>query len=93
MFVYFFNILCLEFVLCVDFFLFIRSLFLCIICSANILFDLYEIFKMFMIFILNKIIYYVLIRLYFSKGVVVIVYINNKIYCFIYFLRFGLLFV
>lgn len=73
MFVYFFNILCLEFVLCVDFFLFIGSLFLRIICSANILFDLYEIFKMFMIFILNKIIYYVLIRLYFSKGVVVIV--------------------
>lgn len=73
MFVYFFNILCLEFVLCVDFFLFIGSLFLRIICSVNILFDLYEIFKMFMIFILNKIIYYVLIRLYFSKGVVVIV--------------------
>lgn len=73
MFVYFFNILCLEFVLCVDFFLFIGSLFLYIICSVNILFDLYEIFKMFMIFILNKIIYYVLIRLYFSKGVVVIV--------------------
>lgn len=73
MFVYFFNILCLEFVLCVDFFLFIGSLFLYIICSVNILFDLYEIFKMFMIFILNKIINYVLIRLYFSKGVVVIV--------------------
>lgn len=73
MFVYFFNILCLEFVLCVDFFLFIGSLFLYIICSVNILFDLYEIFKMFMIFILNKIINYVLIRLYFLKGVVVIV--------------------
>lgn len=73
MFVYFFNILCLEFVLCVDFFLFIGSLFLRIICSVNILFDLYEIFKVFMIFILNKIIDYVLIRLYFSKGVVVIV--------------------
>lgn len=73
MFVYFFNILCLEFVLCVDFFLFIGSLFLYIICSVNILFDLYEIFKMFKIFIINKIIYYVLIRLCFSKGVVVIV--------------------
>lgn len=76
MFVRFFNILCLEFVLFVDFFLFIGSLFLYIICSVNILFDLYEIFKifkMFMIFVLNKIIDYVLIRLYFSKGVVVIV--------------------
>lgn len=64
------NTLCLEFVLCVDFFPFIGSSLSRITCSANILFDPHEIPKMFIISIPNKIIYYVSTRLYSSKGVV-----------------------
>lgn len=79
--------------MCVDFFPFIGSSLSRITCSANILFDPHEIPKMFMIPIPNKIIYYVPTRLYSSKGVVATVYINNKIYCLIHFLRLGLLLV
>lgn len=67
------NTLCLEFVLCVDFFPFIGSSLSHITCSANILFDPHEIPKipkMFMIPVPNKIIDYVPTRLYSSKGVV-----------------------
>lgn len=67
------NTLCLEFVLCVDFFPFIGSSLSHITCSVNILFDPHEIPKipkMFMIPVPNKIIDYVPTRLYSSKGVV-----------------------
>lgn len=79
--------------MCVDFFPFIGSSLSHITCRAYILFDPHEIPKMFMILIPNKIIYYVPTRLYSSKGVVATVYINNKIYCLIHFLRLGLLLV
>lgn len=69
------NTLCLEFVLCVDFFPFIGSSLSHITCSVNILFDPHEIPKipkMFMIPVPNKIIDYVPTRLYSSKGVPVV---------------------
>lgn len=96
MFAHLSNTLCLEFVLCVDFFPFIGSSLSHITCSVNILFDPHEIPKipkMFMIPVPNKIIYYVLTRLYSSKMYYLQFNINNEtIYRYI-FLRLCLLLV
>lgn len=96
MFAHLSNTLCLEFVLCVDFFPFIGSSLSHITCSVNILFDPHEIPKipkMFMIPVPNKIIYYVPTRLYSSKMYYLQFNINNEtIYRYI-FLRLCLLLV
>lgn len=96
MFAHLSNTLCLEFVLCVDFFPFIGSSLSHITCSVNILFDPHEIPKipkMFMIPVPNKIIYYVPTRLYSSKMYYLQLNINNEtIYRYI-FLRLCLLLV
>lgn len=88
MFAHLSNTLCLEFVLCVDFFPFIGSSLSHITCSVNILFDPHEIPKipkMFMIPVPNKIIYYVPTRLYSSKMYYLQFNINNEtIYRYIF---------
>lgn len=81
MFAHLSNTLCLEFVLCVDFFPFIGSSLSRITCSVNILFDPHgipKIPKMFMIPVPNKIIYYVPTRLYSSKMYYLQFNINNE---------------
>lgn len=88
MFAHLSNTLCLEFVLCVDFFPFIGSSLSHITCSVNILFDPHEIPKipkMFMIPVPIKIIYYVPTRLYSSKMYYLQFNINNEtIYRYIF---------